>query len=194
MTRLAIDRGAPNDRAARPPPSAGASEKVARTVAPGLIGALVGAMVVPDGDPDVRSFFEISPTPQLLLAADRTVRVANQAATRLFAPPGAALAGRPFLELLAPAGRPVVDRLFQALAAPQAAGQRIAAETLPNGGAPISIELLVVRLSSATTSGFGVVARDLRVPAPTRVPTPIEATGSYTLAELLMANRLRELV
>jgi PAS domain-containing protein len=196
VTQLALDRGSSDDPSESPVVAApdGTDTRVP-AVMPVLVGALIGAMVTPEGDAEVRSFFEVSPTPQLLLTADRKVRVANRAATRLFTLPGnSPIAGHPFEELLAPATRAAVAQLFQALAAPQAPGQRIAADILASGGLPVPIELLVVRLSAASPTGFGVVARDLRIPAPNRSTTPIDATGSYTLAELLMANRLRELV
>ncbi len=150
--------------------------------------------MVPDEGAEVRSFFDVSPLAQLLLASDRKVRVANRAAGRLFAPNGAPLGGRSFVELLSPAARPVVENLFRALIGPATSGQRVASEVPSAEGRPIPVELLVVRLSNGATSGFGVLARDLRSPAAGRLPTPIDSAGTYTLAELLMADRLRELV
>jgi PAS domain S-box-containing protein len=155
---------------------------------------LMVATAAPDGDAEVRSFFEVSPTAQLLLTPDRKVRVANAAAGRLFAPAGTALGGRPFTDLFVTTTRPAIDGLFAALSAPGASGQRVGVEVLGPDGRSFPVELLAVRLSPNGSSGFGIVARDLRLPAPGRVPSPIAPAGSYTLAELLMANRLRELV
>ena len=186
-SRSSADRSGVDDRA-------GGESGPIHALGSGILVGLLAAAVTPGGDAEVRSFFEVSPTAQLLLSADRKIRVANQAAGRLFAPTGAAINGRPFTDLLAPAARPTIERLFQALTDPAVAGQRVASEAIAPDGHPFPIELLVVRLSAGVPSGFGIVARDLRAPAPGRQPTPIEAGGSYTLAELLMANRLRELV
>lgn len=163
-------------------------------VAGGLVALAVAAFVVAEADPEVGSFFEVSPTAQLILAADRKVRVANASAARLLSPRGATLVGRPFTDVIAPPARPVTDRLFLALAGPDAAGQRVAVDAVLPDGRPLPVELIVVRLSREPTAGFGVVLRDLRTPPPGRLPSPIESRDSYTLAELLMANRLRELV
>ena len=159
-----------------------------------LLAGLIGALVSPDGDAEVRSFFDVSPLPQLLLTPDRKVRAANRAASRLFAPSGAALGGRPFADLLAPSARGAVEGLFRALDGPAASGQRVASEALSADGRSIPVELQIVRLAAGAASGFGIVARDLRVPTAGRVPTPLDVGGTYTLAELLMADRLRELV
>ncbi len=164
------------------------------TLGPELLAGLIGALVTPDGDAEVRSFFDVSPVPQLLLTPDRKIRVANRAASRLFAPSGVALGGRLFADLLAPSARAAVDGLFRALDGPAASGQRVASEAISPDGRAVPIELLIVRLAAGAPSGFGIVARDLRVPAAGRVPTPLDAGGTYTLAELLMADRLRELV
>lgn len=181
-----------SDRVARDvPPTVRSPSWTLRTE---LLAGLIGALVTPDGDAEVRSFFDISPVPQLLLTPDRKVRVANRAAGRLFAPSGASLGGRPFADLLAPSARAALEGLFRALDGPAASGQRVASEALSADGRAVPIELLIVRLAAGAASGFGIVARDLRVPAAGRVPAPLEVGGTYTLAELLMADRLRELV
>lgn len=161
---------------------------------PLLLGAFGVAPASVGMDSEIRSFFEASPTPQLLLTSERTVRAANPSASRLLGARGASLSGRPFTDLLVPAARPVAERLFQSLKAPDSAGQRVALDAVSPDGRPFPVELVVVRLSTAAVSGFGVLLRDLRLPPPGRTPAPVEARETYTLAELLMANRLRELV
>jgi PAS domain S-box-containing protein len=153
------------------------------------------ALVAGDGsDPQFRAYFDVSPTPQLILDPDQKIRVANPAAGRLFLPNGPTLAGRSFVDLIVPTARASVEELFRTLAQPNAAGLRIAADGILPDGRAFPVELLAVRLSATTPNGFGVVVRDLRSPAPSRVPTPIGPADAYTIAELLMARRLRELV
>jgi PAS domain-containing protein len=145
-------------------------------------------------DRDASAFFEVSPTPQFLLASDRRIVAANRAAQELFSPDGSALPGRPFGQLFSPDSAGPVDALFGQLSVPGAPGQRVAVAGGAPHARPFPIELLVVRLSAGEPTGYGAIARDLRVPPPTRVPAAIEVASPYTLAELLMANRLRELV
>jgi hypothetical protein len=161
---------------------------------PTELGLLLVVQPSPDGDSQVRSFFDISPIAQVLLSADRKVRVANVAASQLFSPGGTALTGRTFTELFSPGTRPAIEGLFLALGNPGAAGQRIAADGLGATGQTFPVELLVVRLPPDGSSGYGVAARDLRVPAAARTPSPIAPMASLTVAELLMGKRLRELV
>jgi PAS domain S-box-containing protein len=175
-----------------PNSAGGRTERFARVSSE--LGLLLVAQPGVDGDSQVRSFFDISPVAQVLLSPDRKVRVANAAAAQLFAPSGAALTGRTFAELFAPATRGAIEGLFLALGTPGAAGQRISVEGLGASGQPFPVELLVVRLPPDGTSGYGVAARDLRVPAAARTPSPITPMGSLTVAELLMGKRLRELV
>jgi hypothetical protein len=56
------------------------------------------------------------------------------------------------------------------------------------------MEVTIVRLRDGDGLGFGTVVRDLRIAPPSSVVSAAGQKGTYTLAELLMANRLRELV
>lgn len=144
----------------------------------------------------IRAFFDAAPLGQLVLDVGRRIRSANPAAVRLFAVPGFGLAGRPFPELIDPASGPTMEQAFLA-AAGNGASPTATVQVRAAAGGTFPVELTVLRLRTGRADGFGVIARDLR--APRAVPeAPAPPTGrappAYTAAELLMANRLRELV
>ncbi len=165
---------------------------------PGLVAVLAVTAAVAENRPapesEARAYFDVSPSAQFLLDPDLRIRAANQAAARLFASKDGSLVGRAFGDLLANSSRSSGTQLFALLATPDAPGHRVAVEGVTAQGLSFPVELVGFRLSASVSGGFGAVLRDLRDPAPTRTPSPIVATEAYTLAELLMANRLRELV
>lgn len=145
----------------------------------------------------IRALFEAAPLGQLVLDITRRIRSANPAAVRLFGFTDTGLSGRAFGELFDPGSGPVLERVFLTVAGNGAAPPETVQARTANG-ATFPLELTVLRLRTGRTDGFGAIVRDLRaVPgAPTVAPTAAggRAPPAYTAAELLMANRLRELV
>ena len=143
---------------------------------------------------EIRSFFDVNPAPQFLLDPQRQIRGANSAALRVFSRGGAPLEGRWFDELFSATSRLSLDALFTVVGAPEALPHKVAVEGLGADGRTFPAELVAIRLSGANPGGFGIVLRDLRDPPASRIPSPVATVGTYTVAELLLANRLRELV
>jgi PAS domain S-box-containing protein len=157
--------------------------------------ALSFAMIPPPGrEIEVRSHFEANPVPLFVLDPERRIRNANPAALRVLAPEQTTLEGRSFDELFSGASRASLESLFSLLGSSGAPAHRVAVEALGVEGRPFPAELVVFRLPAAASGGFGAVLRDLREAPANRVPAPVVSVGSYSVAELLLANRLRDLV
>lgn len=149
---------------------------------------------VDDENARLRAFFEAAPQGQLVLDVGRRIRSANSAAIRLFGFTGTGLAGRPFNELIDPASAPAIETAFLAVATRETAPP-VTIQGRTASGTMFPVEVTVVRVRAARLDGFGVIARDLRTaPDPASAPAAGRAPPKYTAAELLMANRLRELV
>lgn len=143
----------------------------------------------------IRALFEAAPVGQLVLDQGRRIRAANPAAARIFGAVPPALVGREFSDLIAPESTGAVDRAFTAAGLEGAAPSR-AVQGRTVGGGTFPLELIVLKLASGSSEGYGLIAHDMRpvavqptFPGATKGPPP-----AYTAAELLMANRLRELV
>ncbi|MCI4321852.1 MAG: PAS domain-containing protein, partial [Thermoplasmata archaeon] len=131
-----------------------------------------------------------APIPFFVLDRERRIRRANAAALRTFAAFGPELGGRPFSSLLSGPSQARVDDAFRSASREPPISDSVTAESASAAGKGWPMELTIVRLPSRKEAEFGAVLRDLRV-----APSPAGAEkGAYTLAELLMANRLRELV
>ncbi|HKV90831.1 MAG TPA: PAS domain-containing protein [Thermoplasmata archaeon] len=143
---------------------------------------------------EFRSFFEAAPLPLFLLDGARRVRRANRVASQTFSPTGAELRGQPFPELFAP--KPGLDGAFEAVRTGRTPFAALTTEGREDGGRLFPVEVLLVPLRVGEADAFGVVVRDLRIRAtgPQGAPSTAKAPGAYTLSDLLMANRLRELV
>ncbi|HEY6238458.1 MAG TPA: hypothetical protein VIZ68_04660 [Thermoplasmata archaeon] len=161
-------------------------------------------LVVPEGGPepvadiDDRAFFETGPTGHFVLTRARVISRANSAAKKLFVPSGAELEGRAFSELIEPGSRFTVDQAFLGLAGPGTSAEKVLAVARGESGPPFPVELHLLRLAPNSPNRFGVVVRELGDRAPA-APAPATSASdpappTYTLGELLMANRLRELV
>lgn len=145
-----------------------------------------------------RAFFELAPAGLFILDQERRVRHSNAAGQRLFGPPGAPLAGRPIFDFVSSASRAALEQAFAALAAKGGTSPLITAEGRDEGGASFPIEIFILKLRPWAEEGYGFVVRDLRerptVTGRPGAPKPGGPSGPYTLGELLMADRLRELV
>jgi PAS domain S-box-containing protein len=149
-----------------------------------------------EGRPDAeyRALFEAFPSAELLLDEGLKILVANEAALRMFGASGADLRGRPFDALFATASRPPLLALFVGLRSGPSPHDRLATEGLGAGGVPFPAEVVIVRLPSNLRVPFAAVVRSLAEPAPSRAPASKPGARPYSLPELLMANRLKEMV
>jgi len=187
-----------------PEPTGAIDDRPTVAVSRPLVGGrtLLAAVltVIPGGAPpmeeavDYRTFFEAAPNGQLVLDPARRIRRANRAAERLFRRNPGELQGRVLADLVVPRSHEALDAVFASLLRDGGAATPVLTEGLGPEGAPIPIEIVVVRLPSAGPIGFGAVVRDLRDPVAGPGAVTSAAPGKYTLAELLMANRLRDLV
>jgi len=158
-------------------------------------------MVTPPPEPSdredvagLRAFFEAVPLGQFLLDGQRTVLEVNAAALRLFSLTGAPLRGHRFDELIAPSSAAVGERAFLAATVGEA-GVPVAIEARTVDGRGFAAELTVLRFRAGGEDRYGVQVRDLRTAATTQGSLgPAAPVPAYTVAELLMANRLRDLV
>jgi PAS domain S-box-containing protein len=141
-----------------------------------------------------RAFFDAAPLPFFLLDPDRRVRQANRAALRTFAAFGPDLSLRPFSSLLSGPSQQRLEEAFRSAAQDPGGSFSIAAESASAAGKGWPMEVTILRLREGERPPFGAVVRDLRAAPPRPGPPSEGEKGTYTLAELLMANRLRELV
>ena len=160
----------------------------------GLFLAIPGSNAAgPEGEEtDFRAFFDSVPVGQLLLDQARRIRSSNSAAALLFSPTAAELEGRMLSELVSPPSRAAVDAAFLEVSSGRPASQPATVRVPTADGTEFSAEILIFRISPPSENAYGVVARDLRAAS----SSPYSPTGQpkYTLGELLMANRLQELV
>ena len=148
------------------------------------------ALTPPDDADDCGAFFESAPEGQFILDRGRRVRRANLEARRWFGRPGVELRGRSFSELFGPQAQPQVERALAAVGAgPRRSEPLVVAARAPDGST-LSMEIVVLPLRWGAEDGYGAVVRDRTGPTARAGAAP----GPYTLGELLMANRLRELV
>jgi PAS domain S-box-containing protein len=141
-----------------------------------------------------RTFFDVAPLPFFLLDRNRRIHRANAAALRTFSAFGPDLVGRPFSNLLSGPSQPRLEDAFRSASRDSPSSDSIVAESASMAGKGWPMEVTVVRLPDSGPAQFGAFLRDLRTGAPSSAAAPGGEKGSYTLAELLMANRLRELV
>ena len=139
-----------------------------------------------------RALFEASRDAQLLLDPTFRVEVANPAAARLFGSRGGDLRGRTFDTLFAASAQTAFAGLYAALRTSDRAPVPLRLEVEGPDQRPIPVEVDVVRLALPGNFRYGATVRDLRAPGPSAVP----AAGArpYSLPELLLADRLKELV
>jgi len=141
-----------------------------------------------------RAFFDVAPLPFFVLDPDRRIRQANSAAHRTFAAFGPDLAGRPFSTLLSGPSQARLEDAFRSASRDPPFSDPIALESASAAGRGWPMEVTVVRLANRSDAEFGAVLRDLRTAPSPAAASPAGGKATYTLAELLMANRLRELV
>jgi PAS domain S-box-containing protein len=148
----------------------------------------------PVSESDLVAFFEGAPTPIMLLDATGRIGRANPEAERVFGRPGRGLVGRPFLELFPPSTQSALRDALTRLAEGSVRNERVTGEAYDPAGSGFPSELTLVRLSDGPAPGLGAVVRDLRPRAMASPPGTPPAAARYSLPELLMANRLKELV
>jgi PAS domain-containing protein len=158
-----------------------------------LAGSLFGASEAPV-DAEIRALFDAAPTGQLLVDTNLRVLVANAAAHQMFVPPGEALRGRPFDGLFVIASRPSLGALFSDLRSGPSPTDRLTTEGLGPGGVPFPVEVVIVRLPPKLRCPFGAVVRNLAEPAMSPTSPTKPGARVYSLPELLLANRLKEMV
>ncbi|MCI4360072.1 MAG: PAS domain-containing protein [Thermoplasmata archaeon] len=169
------------------------------TLAMALTLTLGGRSASPRDDPDlVLSFFDHAPIALLVLDGSRRVQRANAATERLFGPSAEELRGRLFTALVEPRWRSAVDQAIDAVSARGDPFLGLSAEAQRADGSVALLEISIIRLSVGAWIGLGVVAREVR-PTESSARPGHEVGGratepAYTLGELLMANRLRELI
>jgi PAS domain S-box-containing protein len=161
-------------------------------------------MVVPDpdrrgvrDDAVYRAFFEATPAGLILLDGGRRIQAANAAATKLFGHALVEPPGRSFGDLLATAAAEAAERAFSQ-AASQGCSAAVAVDARGSAGAVIAVELTITRIRTPSADSYGVEVRELhrdpRSTEPARGTSGPGTSPSYSVAELLMANRLRDLV
>ena len=179
------------DSAARP---AGAEARGASRRPP-LRGSLLllafasAASAPPPVDDEYRALFEAVPLGEVVLDDHHRIRRANRAAAGLFGANPSQLVGRTLAELLGNSTGTAIDAAFGAVESAPGGTYSVELQARGSDGQPFPLELTVLRLpAQAPGPRFGATLRDLRAgEAPARA-------GNYTLAELLMADRMRELV
>jgi PAS domain S-box-containing protein len=143
---------------------------------------------------DLVAFFEGAPTPVMLLDASGRIGRANPEAERVFGRPGGGLVGRPFRELFTPSTQSALRDVLTRLAQASVRNERVIGEAYDSNGSGFPSELTLVRLSDGPAPALGAVVRDLRPRAMAPAPGTPPAAARYSLPELLLANRLKELV
>lgn len=145
----------------------------------------------PEDDPvRYRDLFLALPLAQCLLDGTGRILVANPAADRLFGAMAGLLRGRAITELIDSAAGSALVRAMAGTG--RGSPVTLQANARSIAGPIFAIEVAVVRVRAGPPALFGVLLRDLRESS--RAGGPAGATSEYTVAELLMANRLRELV
>jgi PAS domain S-box-containing protein len=145
-------------------------------------------------DLELRAFFEGVPLAELVLDAQGTVQASNVAARQLFSTDARELRGVSFHVLFQTSSHPAIQAAFGVLVNPTAPPQRFAADGRLLDGRAFPAEVTVLRLSPASPTSYGAIVRDLREARAGPTPTDAGRGPGYSLPELLMANRLRELV
>jgi|HubBroStandDraft_1064217.scaffolds.fasta_scaffold143639_2 PAS domain S-box-containing protein len=166
-------------------------------VRPAILGAVALAVGGPGedrADAEIRALFDAVPNAELLVDERFRIFVANAAAHRMFGAAGEALRGRPFEGLFVAASRPSLAARFSDLGAGHSPADRLTTEGLGPGGVPFSVEVLIVRLTPNLRCPFGAVVRSLAEPVASGSAPPARGARAYSLPELLLANRLKEMV
>lgn len=146
----------------------------------------------PDDDPGrYRELFLALPMAQCLLEGSGRILAANPAAERLFGSSPGLLRGRAITDLIDSAAGSALVREMSG--AGRGSPVTLQANARSIAGPIFAIELAVVRVRVGPPALFGVLLRDLRESS-RAAGGPAGAASEYTVAELLMANRLRELV
>lgn len=174
-----------------------AATRVAGWLIPAVVSGVAGGGGAEPSEEsaDSRAFFDVVPMGQVVLGPDRRIRLANAAAHRLLLPSGGELAGKTIPELLPPAAHFAVEHGFEAAAGASPSSAPILVDISRTNGSAARIEIMVVRIDGRPGAAYGAVFREVREPPSATGPASGPAgAGRYSLGELLMANRLRELV
>lgn len=134
-----------------------------------------------------RDLFLTLPLGQCLLDGTGRILVTNPAADRLFETSAGSLRGRAIADLIDAPAASMAARVFGRSA--RADPLTFPAQARLATGQTFPIEMAVVRIRAGPPALYGALFRDLR-----ETPRGPGAAPEYTVAELLMANRLRELV
>jgi PAS domain-containing protein len=145
-------------------------------------------------DAEIRALFDAAPTGQFLIDANLRILVANSAAHRMFTSTGEMLRGRSFDALFVPASKPSLGALFSDLRSGSSPTDRLTTEGLAPGAVPFPAEVVIVRLPPKLRCPFGAVVRSLAEAAMSPTSATKPGTRAYSLPELLLANRLKEMV
>lgn len=154
-----------------------------------LLAVASAASVPPPTDDEFRALFEAVPVGEVVLDDHHRIRRANRAAAGLFGANPTQLVGRTLAELLGNSTTTAVEAAFGAVESAPGGTYSVELQARGADGQPFPLELTLLRLpAQAPGPRFGATLRDLRSGgAPAR-------SANYTLAELLMADRMRELV
>jgi hypothetical protein len=161
---------------------------------PALVLQFALATGDPTADPAVQSLFDAVPLAQFVLDENRGIRIANAEAHRLFVGPAEQLRGRTFDSLFSAAARPSIGTLFASLRSGPSPTQRITTEGSGPQGVGIPVEVVAFRLPTSARSPYGVTVRPLADSSPARPKPSAPPNRPYSLPELLLANRLKEMV
>ena len=154
-----------------------------------LLAVAATTAVPPSMDDEFRALFEAVPLGEVVLDDHYRIRRANRAAAGLFGANPNQLVGRTLAELLGNSSGTSIEAAFGAVETAPDGTYSIELQARGTDGQPFPLELTVIRLPAQVPGPrFGATLRDLRSGAGPARP------GNFTLAELLMADRMRELV
>lgn len=138
---------------------------------------------------DLDAFYRAVPVPILLLDGAFRIRRANPAAEALLADPLRPLIGRNFEELVVPGRAAEARRWLAALPPRPGPGTGLVVEVVDGRRSIVPVELIGSGWDSGATRSFGILLRSVSTTAPAH-----RATAAPSLPQLLMAERLKELV
>ncbi len=145
--------------------------------------------------PDWGRLVEAAPYGLVLVDAAGRVRWANPMAALWLAPTGTPLLGRAFLALFEPSTAARLEAAARSPAGDAGVPAPLPGEALDARGLPFPVEVTLVRSGRPPNPLLGAWIRDARAPAGGRGGSRDRSgAAAYSLPELLMADRLRELV
>ena len=143
---------------------------------------------------EYREALEALPKGLLLLDEEDIVRFSNTSSTRILGRGLPQMLGHRVDEFVEPLYRPAVRQAVHDLTVVEEVDRHLRIKMLDGHMIPVPVAITLFRLSPRPSSGLGLLLEDAVAGAAATSGIELPLTKAYSLPELLMSDRLKELV